>query len=277
MASPATEIGYAKINLALHVRQRRADGYHDLETLFAFADDGDVLTAEPADDFSMQITGPFAAGLSQGADNLVLRAVTMLAEANDISQPLRFTLNKRLPVAAGIGGGSADAAAALRLAERLWDGAPLRVPPTLIAPAIGADVPACLVSQSCFGQGVGADLSPLPDAGLTGLPILLVNPGLACPTGPIFQAWDGIDRGPLIPADWQHGRNDLEAPAVRLIPEIQTVLDVLVRQAGVRLARMSGSGATCFALFDSPDQRDRAAERIQHSHAHWWTMATRLR
>ena len=270
------ETAYAKINLALHVRRRRTDGYHELETVFAFAEDGDLLTIAPADGFSLNITGRFAEGLSTGADNLVLRAARLLQQRCGIAQGARFTLDKRLPVAAGIGGGSADAAAALRLAARLWGLDAGQVLTADLGAELGADVPACLSSQTCRGTGVGEQLTPFCDATISGRPILLVNPLLSCPTGPVFDQWDGIDRGPLDPADWRHGRNDLQAPAIGLLPEIAAVLRQL-DQTMPDLARMSGSGATCFALYASVAARNDAQQAIGASCPHWWTMASSLR
>jgi 4-diphosphocytidyl-2-C-methyl-D-erythritol kinase len=270
------ETAYAKLNLALHVRRRRADGYHELETLFAFLDDGDRLSAAPAADFSLTLTGPFAQGLSTGADNLVLRAARMLAQHAGIATGAAFTLDKRLPVAAGIGGGSADAAAALRLLARLWGVTADGLRPADIAAQLGADVPACIASQTCFGTGVGEVLVPVGGAGLAGAAVLLVNPLVACPTGPVFKAWDGIDRGALDPGGWMQGRNDLEAPAIGLHPEIAAVLAAL-RETGPRCARMSGSGATCFALFDHADQRDAAARQLAARQPRWWQMCGRFR
>lgn len=277
MAELLHDTAYAKINLALHVRHRRADGYHALETLFVFAEDGDELTAAPSDVFSLAISGPFGQGLSTGPDNLVLKAVMALAKANDIESGLALTLDKQLPIAAGIGGGSADAAAALRLAAKIWQLGPDRVGPEAIAPSIGADVPACLHAQSCYGSGVGDALTNAPDLGLKGRPTLLVNPNVACPTGPVFAAWDGVDRGPLSLENWQLGRNDLEQPAIGRVPTITDVLAVLAGQPGVDLARMSGSGATCFALFSDAQKRDAAAAAIDAARPSWWTLATRLR
>ena len=277
MAELLRDTAYAKINLALHVRHRRADGYHALETLFVFAEDGDALTATPSDAFRLAITGPFGQRLSTGPDNLVLKAVMALARANGIESGLAVTLDKQLPIAAGIGGGSADAAAALRLAAKIWQLGPDTVGPEAIAPDIGADVPACLHAQSCYGSGVGDALTDAPDLGLKGRPILLVNPNLACPTGPVFAAWDGVDRGPLSLKDWKLGRNDLERPAIGLVPTITDVLALLAGQPGVDLARMSGSGATCFALFSDAQKRDAAAAAIAAARPSWWTLATRLR
>ncbi|QCI92718.1 4-(cytidine 5'-diphospho)-2-C-methyl-D-erythritol kinase [Novosphingobium sp. EMRT-2] len=270
------ETAYAKLNLALHVRRRRADGYHELETLFAFVDAGDELTAEPADAFSLTITGPFADGLSNGDDNLVLRAARMLADRNGFRGGAAFTLDKRLPIAAGIGGGSADAAAALRLLARMWRLGPDHVRPSDIAADLGADVPACVASQTVHGEGVGEKLTPIDGSALAGLPVLLVNPRVACPTGPVFAAWDGIDRGALDVANWGNARNDLEMPAVALHPQIADVLAAL-QATGPRLARMSGSGATCFALFETSTARDAAARSIATRRPGWWTLAGALR
>lgn len=275
MTQAAAETAYAKINLALHVRARRPDGYHAIETLFAFCENGDGLTVAPADALSLTVSGPFAKGLSIGADNLVLRAAQALADANGIRAGAHFHLDKQLPVASGIGGGSADAAAALRLLVQHWGLGPDAVRPIDIAADLGADVPACILSQPCRGTHLGDQLEPVDGAALAGVPILLVNPLRACPTGPVFAGWDGVDRGPL--TDWRDGRNDLEAPALALLPEIGTVLDALRQQPGARTARMSGSGATCFALFDTPHARDTAAATISSAHPGWWVLATRLR
>ena len=266
-----TEIAYAKINLALHVRHRRADGYHELETLFAFADQGDVLTAEWASELSLTISGPFAASLSTGEDNLVLRAAKALQNGG---QGAHIKLQKNLPVAAGIGGGSADAAAALRLLKRLWAVETDLMP---IAAALGADVPACLFSETLFGEGIGEKLQPWSGEGISKAPLLLVNNGMSCPTGPIFAAWDGVDRGKLDPDQWMSARNDLEAPAISLLPEISDMLDILQQLPEQRLVRMSGSGATCFVLFNTIAARDTARALLAKTHPDWWTMAAALR
>ena len=272
-----SDTGYAKINLALHVRSRREDGKHAIETLFAFAADGDRLTVAPSAALSLSIIGPFAGGLSCGPDNLVLRAAERLRQACGVRDGAHFTLDKRLPVASGIGGGSADAAAALRLAARLWrqDIAAARL--LELAGALGADVPACVASTASLGTGLGNQLEQVDSAGIAGLPVLLVNPLKPCPTGPVFAGWDGIDGGALVAAEWQSARNDLEAPARALVPEIGAVLAALTAQPGVRLARMSGSGATCFALFDDFSARDVTEQALRLAHPDWWTLATHLR
>ena len=270
--APLRETAYAKINLALHVRSRRADGYHDLETVFAFVDAGDFLSAQLANEFALTVTGPFAGDLAGETDNLVLRAARALARAGGVTSALAFTLDKRLPVAAGIGGGSADAGAAIRLAQRIWG---CDVGTTHLT-HLGADVPACVASRTCFGSGVGDRLVDLALPGLAGAPVLLVNPRVACPTGPVFRLWNGVDHGPLDPANWQTARNDLELPAIALVPEIGAVL-LALRQTGANVTRMSGSGATCFAIYDDTGQRDRAARQIADRQPDWWTLSGALR
>jgi 4-diphosphocytidyl-2-C-methyl-D-erythritol kinase len=250
------ETAYAKINLALHVRAREADGYHRIETIFAFCEDGDVLTAGEADALSLTVVGTFAGDLAGEADNLALKA------AWAVGATAALTLDKRLPVAAGLGGGSADAAAVLRL----FGGG------EAIARSLGADVPACLLSQTARGDGRGDEITPLFLKDLAGTPVLLVNPGVPLSTAAVFAAWDGIDRGPL--ADWETGRNDLEAAAIALVPEITDVLNAL---SGARIARMSGSGATCFGLYESDGTRDAAGARIAARNPAWWVSQTRLR
>ncbi|MBX3561725.1 MAG: 4-(cytidine 5'-diphospho)-2-C-methyl-D-erythritol kinase [Sphingomonas sp.] len=266
------ETAYAKINLALHVRACEPGGYHRIETIFAFAEDGDELTVAEGDGLSLAVTGPFAGALAGESDNLVLRAARALADRAGIEPAAALTLDKRLPVASGIGGGSADAAASLRLLRRFWkldiEDADLRA----IAAGLGADVPACLASRTMRGEGRGDELTPIDLPGLAGAPLLLVNPRIALATAPVFKAWDGVDRGPLI--DWKTGRNDLEAAARALVPEIGAVLDAL---AGAKVARMSGSGATCFGLYESESARDAAFHDMQARHPGWWIFASRLR
>jgi 4-diphosphocytidyl-2-C-methyl-D-erythritol kinase len=273
------ETGYAKINLALHVRERRSDGYHRIETLFAFCEEGDLLSVAPADDLQLEIVGGFASSLTAVQDNLVMRAAIRLREIHGVDAGALLTLDKRLPVASGIGGGSADAAAALRLLARFWR---LEEPDLdSMARDLGADVPACLRSLSIEGRGRGDELFEIEAAELSGAPILLVNPGVEISTARIFAAWDGIDRGGLAPLDVIEavlaGRNDLQAPAISLESSIGDVLAELGERQGVTLARMSGSGATCFALFEDKASRDLANSEIAKSHPEWWQLATRLR
>ncbi|MHA3791946.1 4-(cytidine 5'-diphospho)-2-C-methyl-D-erythritol kinase [Sphingomonas sp. YL-JM2C] len=277
-----TEIAYAKINLALHVRRRRADGYHDIETIFAFAEHGDIVAAEPGP-ARLMLAGPFAPALAgeDPEDNLVMRAADGLcALAGEAARPA-IRLDKRLPVAAGIGGGSADAAAVLRLLGRAYGIAADDPRVMTLAATLGADVPACLQSVTVRGDGRGDRLESIAADGLHGLPLLLVNPRVALPTGPVFAAWDRVDRGPLAPGDplaaALAGRNDLEAPATLLHPVIGEVVTLLAAQPGAILARMSGSGATCFALFGSEADRDAADRALAHRRPDWWRLTSRLR
>jgi 4-diphosphocytidyl-2-C-methyl-D-erythritol kinase len=273
-----TELAAAKLNLALHVRARRPDGYHLLETLFTFCAAGDRLEGQLADELSLEITGAYAADLMADQNNLVLRAATVLRATYNVRNGAALTLQKNLPVASGIGGGSADAAATLRLLCKLWSIDRYNPQIIVIAEQLGADVPACLVSQTSFASGVGEQLRPI--AGLAGMPVLLVNPGIALSTAAVFKAWDAIDHGPLLlSADLletaQAARNDLEPPARRLCPVIDKVLAALA-QPGALLVRMSGSGATCFALFESIAARDAADQAIAALHPGWWRLASEL-
>lgn len=263
-----TEIARAKLNLALHVRARRPDGYHELETLFAFVEHGDILHVEPAEADSFILTGPFAAVLSGEGDNLVTRAARAFREAFG-GGAHAITLDKHLPVASGIGGGSADAAATLRALGRQHGFAVEDM--FALADALGSDVPACLFGRTAIGKGRGEQLEVVP--GLPGTPVLLVNPGVGVSTAEVFRRWDGVDRGPL-PADPREGRNDLEPPARAIAPVIDEVLALLAAQPGVGLTRMSGSGATCFALFDDDASRDAAAEELAAQG--WWIMSSHL-
>jgi len=273
----AAETAFAKINLALHVRRREDDGYHAIETLFAFAEDGDRLSLTDAP--GLALTGPFAGALTDG-DNLITRAAEGFAEMTGRPVEGGFRLDKQLPVAAGVGGGSADAAAALRLlcARDGIDPGEERV--RILAARLGADVPACLISRPVRGEKRGDSLIPLEGVP-SGQPLLLVNPMRPLATGPVFAHWDGVDRGPLADGDpieaARKGRNDLETPAIAILPVIGEILTLLTAQEGVLLARMSGSGATCFTLFDDEDLLESAAEGIAKEHSDWWLMRTRLR
>ncbi len=265
------EAAAAKVNLALHLRRRRDDGYHDLETLFVFTDFGDTLRARSEVGLSLDLTGPLAAAVGD-SDNLVLRAARALATAAGVGANAALTLDKHIPVAAGLGGGSADAAAALRLLNRFWrlDWPVAQLLP--IAAALGADVPACLVGGTVVGTGRGEVLTPV-DVGVARTPILLVNPRVAVPTGPVFDGWDRVDRGPLDPAAWRTARNDLAPSAIRLAPVIADALAALAK-TGAALVRMSGSGATCFALYADAASRDSAMIAMGDAHPAWWICPT---
>ena len=270
MSIPLPEIAPAKLNLALHVRGKRADGRHETETVFAFCADGDRLSGVAADEIVLAIDGPFAGGLSVGQDNLVMKAARALAEESGVRKGAALALHKQLPVSSGLGGGSADAAAALRLLTSLWQIDPRHAQE--VAPGLGSDVPACLLSLPMRGDGAGDQLTPIDLAPVSGAPVLLVNPRVALSTPEVFERWDGVDRGPL--GDWRDGRNDLEAAAIALAPQVEAVLAWLSTHPGAIFTRMSGSGATCFALFESERARDAAAEGVPRE---WWRLATFLR
>ncbi|MFC5395849.1 4-(cytidine 5'-diphospho)-2-C-methyl-D-erythritol kinase [Bosea vestrisii] len=284
----------AKVNLSLRVIGRRADGYHEIDSFVAFAGVGDELGLTPGEAGELQISGPFAAGLSTGPDNLVLKAERILREEIAGLRSGRFHLVKRLPIASGIGGGSADAAAALRLLARL-NGLPLSHPALLAAAGrIGADVPVCLEARARVMRGIGEQLGP--PLRLPRLFALLVNPGEAVETAPVFRAL-GLQPGQghpggvpafgvqepspqtaaaLIVALAATG-NDLEAPARAVAPAIGEALSALSASPGCRLARMSGSGATCFALFDDCRASVAAAKLLVHGRPDWWVKPTMLR
>jgi len=276
--APAPEFAPAKVNLYLHLRGRRADGYHLLDSLAVFPAVGDSLRAAPAPGLSLDIEGPFAPALAAEPDNLVLRAARALAAAHGIAPDAALVLRKHLPVASGIGGGSADAAAALRLLARLWR---VTVPDDL-APGLGADVPVCLTApQPRLMAGIGERLAVPPP--LPGFWMVLANPGVAVPTGAVFAAVERRDNppGPGLPADgigsfpalsgWLAARrNDLEAAAATVCPAIATVLAALSDAA---LARMSGSGATCFALHPDQAAAEAQATRLRATEPDWWIAA----
>ena len=264
------ELAPAKLNLALHVRGRLPDGRHALETLFAFCTDGDRLEAAPSDTLSATNIGFFASDLPENDDNLVLRAAVSLQKRAGVRSGAALMLEKRLPVASGIGGGSADAAAALRLLTSMWSIDPAHA--SAVAPDLGADVPACLLSMTSRGRGAGDRLELVNDPEIAGTAVLLVNPKVPLSTREVFAAWDGVDRGTL--TDWRAGRNDLEAPARAIVPAIGDVINWLERQPGAEFVRMSGSGATCFGLFRDEGSRDAAAAACPDC---WWHLATTLR
>lgn len=270
MTATAREIAPAKLNLALHVRGELPNSLHAIETVFAFCTDGDVLSGQVADEISLRVTGPFAGDLGEPRDNLVIKAARLLSEVAGVTQGAALSLDKRLPVASGIGGGSADAAAALRLLTSLWQIDPGHA--QKVAPSLGSDVPACLLSLPARGVGAGNQLGPIDLSDISGAPVILVNPRVALFTSEVFAGWGGVDRGPL--GDWREGRNDLETPAAALAPQIRTVLSWLAVRPGANFTRMSGSGATCFALFDSEEARDAALEQVPRE---WWRLATFLR
>ncbi|SOE17722.1 4-diphosphocytidyl-2-C-methyl-D-erythritol kinase [Hoeflea halophila] len=278
----------AKINLALHVTGRRADGYHLIESLVVFARLGDLVSVQAADRDSFELRGPEAAALSNEASssNLVVRARDGLREAARQSgvdlQPVKIVLDKRLPVASGIGGGSADAAATLKALCQLWDFHPGPDILSKLALELGADVPMCLDGQALVARGIGEKLSPV-HLGF-GLDLVIVNPRVGVSTPAVFSALEKRDNAPLPAPDgvddkerfleWLGtARNDLQPPAERMVPAIANCLSAL-ELAGARFYRMSGSGASCFGLFDSAEAARQAATRLQQDHPGWFVAAT---
>jgi len=274
-----TETARAKVNLTLHVGSAQENGFHPLHSLVVFADFGDALDARLAEEFSLDVEGPFAGDTPGGAENLIIKTVRVIAQNNHVDAKLAYTLDKKLPVASGIGGGSADAAAALRLLSRAehvnWSHRAEDFLP------FGADVPVCYLSRTCVMQGIGEEILPWP--GLGQIPAILVNPGVGVSTRDVFKKFDniGVSSGFSLPAGSlldmaKSGGNDLQAIAIQMQPEIKTVLDEINTQDGCQLARMSGSGATCFGLFASPAQAKQAAKNIHKAHTDWWCVHVML-
>ncbi len=275
----------AKINLYLHVTGRRDDGYHLLDSLIVFAGIQDSVLLRPAADLSLAVEGPFADAVPTGPDNLVLAAAGALARAAGIERGAAITLIKRLPAGAGMGGGSADAAATLRGLFRLWDVAAADADLAEIAASLGADVPMCLAGKAAFAGGIGGDLTPAPP--LPAVWLVLVNPGIPLATPAVFAARAGdfstaarfdeaaADTAALA-AMLASRRNDLTAAATSQVPLIADVLAALDATPGAKLARMTGSGATCFALFADADGATRAAQDLARRHPDWWCQAAPL-
>lgn len=289
-----TESARAKVNLTLRVLARRADGYHDIESLVAFADCADTLTLKPGSELTLATSGPRAQECGEASDNLVVRAALLLSERIPGLTLGHFTLDKHLPVAAGIGGGSADAAAALRLLARVNNIAVDDPRVIGVARDTGADIPVCLASRACSMTGVGDHLATLK---LPPMPCVMVNPRVGVATKDVFAAL-GLNKGEflagagdvMLAAGWptedasfdvwletiRAGTNDLEPPALKVEPIIGDVLAALRATGGVRLARMSGSGATCFGIFGSDGDARQAAQVISKDHPGWWVHAGTL-
>jgi 4-diphosphocytidyl-2-C-methyl-D-erythritol kinase len=276
----------AKLNLYLHVTGKRDDGYHLLDSLVAFANVHDTISIVDAPGLSLINSGPFGAGLPNDQNNLVLRAARQLQDISGTSQGAEITLTKRLPVASGIGGGSADAAAVIKALVRLWDLHPGQHDLSGLALGLGADVPVCLFGQAAFMSGIGEYLSPvglLPD-----VPVVLVNPGVGVSTPAVFKARTGdfsssaqfedppqnLDQ--LVQLLCDNRTNDLMAPAISLEPVIGETLSAIEAQNGCRFARMSGSGATCFGFFETQSEAEIASQQISAEHPDWWATASRL-
>ena len=276
---------WAKVNLSLHVVGRRADGFHLLDSLIAFAAIGDTITAQPGEGLSLTVEGPTARALLPGEVNIVEKAARRLAEAAGIAANASLRLVKRLPVAAGIGGGSADAAAALKLLARLWRIDPDPDDLLALALTLGADVPVCLTGRATTLSGIGEGLAPAPK--LPPAWLVLVNPMQPCPTPAVFKARQGPFSAarPLTeaPADaaalataLAERRNDLTDAAISVVPAIGDALSLIAARAGCLLARMSGSGATCFGLFAARAEAESAAAQLTALRPGWWAAAAEL-
>lgn len=288
MSDAVTEFAPAKVNLTLRVGPPRADGYHPLDSLVVFADWGDALAAQPAEGLHLSLTGPGAAELQADPQNLVLKAAYALRAAAD--QPdlgATLTLEKHLPVAAGLGGGSSDAAAALRALNRLWGLDFTTAQLAEIGTVVGADVPACVYARPLRMSGIGETIQPL--IAWPVLDAVILHPGAPVPTGPVFKAYDAtaperLTAGaPMVAGDLEGALrrlakdgNDLEAPASAQCDAIAPALEGLAAQPGARLARMSGSGASCFALFDAAEAAQAAAEALDGARPGWTARAVRL-
>lgn len=280
------EAAPAKINLYLHVTGKRADGYHLLDSLVVLADVGDQITASPSDTLSLEYTGPFAANLPPSENNLVLHAAERLRDVFDIRKGAVLTLNKALPVASGIGGGSADAAATLRALCHLWELDATHPRIAALALSLGADVPVCLQGQNAIMRGIGEDIQTVDH--VPPLNLILVNPGVEVSTPAVFQARAGEFSKPTsMPGNFAHApafhsflgatRNDLEPPAIGLQPVIGDGLEALRALPDLVLARMSGSGATCFGIAKNADAAHAGAHALSSSHPTWWVQATSVK
>ncbi|NQV79027.1 MAG: 4-(cytidine 5'-diphospho)-2-C-methyl-D-erythritol kinase [Alphaproteobacteria bacterium] len=274
------EFAAAKINLFLHVLGRREDGYHDLDSLVVFASVGDEIELSPSGEHALTLDGPFAHQVPTDSTNLALTAIAALGEAVGRGDGVHIRLVKNLPVAAGLGGGSADAAAVLRGLARLWETGPSMAFP-VVAQALGADVPVCLRSRAAHVSGIGEAVEAL--ALEVPLPLVLVNCGKPLATAQVFaqsQTYGAAatPQGEVGFMDWvREQRNDLAAAAIAVVPEIEQVIRDLNDQAGCTMARMSGSGATCFGLFETMHGAEAAALAIGAAHAEWWVVAAQAR
>ncbi|MDX5594642.1 4-(cytidine 5'-diphospho)-2-C-methyl-D-erythritol kinase [Pseudovibrio sp. SPO723] len=278
------ETARAKVNLALHVTGQREDGYHTLDSLVVFPAYGDEITLRPADDMTLSISGPYAEPLNTDrSTNLVMKAAWLMSESVPGARSAHIQLTKRLPVAAGIGGGSADAAATLRALGRLWDVHPSSHNLEKLALRLGADVPMCFGENPSRVRGIGEQiekLSAVPKGAL-----VLVNPGIELSTPSVFQALENKQNSPLptLPDKWSGPqefaswlracRNDLQAPATSLVPQIGDVLSLLDAQTETLLSRMSGSGPTCFALCATLGEAQAVAKRIKENRPDWWVQS----
>lgn len=274
---------FAKVNLYLHVCAKRPDGYHELDSLVVFAQTGDRIEVTAASDLSLSITGPLAGSLENEPDNLVLQAARKLQNLCGVKEGAHIVLDKHLPVAAGIGGGSGDAAATIKALCQLWDVSPSKSDLESLALSLGADVPICLAGHAAHVGGIGEDISSrkIPECWM-----VLVNPGVGVSTPSVFKARRGAFKPASPIADQfqfegfigalKERSNDLMEPAISIAPIIETVLNKLETQKGSALSRMSGSGATCFALFEEKIDAENAKKAIKNAQPDWWAVAAKL-
>lgn len=277
----------AKINLSLHVGKPLPNGRHPIESVVAFADVGDVVWAEEGERPSLALAGPYGRALAGERDNLVLRAAQLLAAGAGKTSGVKLTLEKNVPIASGIGGGSSDAAATLKALNQLWALGLSDADLENIAREIGADVPACVGARACYMTGTGEDIVPIEIPPLHGV---LVNPNIPAPTGAVYKKFDERGLGGAFartpPPFWREReealaglaslRNDLTAPAIEIAPPIAEIASVIETAGGARLARLSGSGATMFALTDDAVSAAALAAKIESARPNWWVKAARL-
>jgi len=276
----------AKINLFLHLIRKKQDGYHDLQSLISFADIGDHIDIEPAENFAFNVTGPFAKNFNDGdkntqleSSNLVVRAARAVSQSVNKALNVKITLTKNLPLAAGIGGGSSDAAATLWGLQQFWnlDPNPPYLMPLMVK--LGADVPVCYKCQTTLVEGIGDKLISAPD--FNEVPILIINPLVNCPTAQTFMRHNGVCKNKITLPDnfasvfdlinfLKSTDNDLYAPASSLVPEIGNVINALETQGDSLLSRMTGSGASCFALYETHDKATQAKKEIEQENPDWW-------
>ena len=270
---------YAKVNLTLHVVGQRANGYHELHSLVCLTEFGDQIHLSPGAEFSFQVIGPYAAGIPVDDSNLVVQAAKFMAQTHSKSLDCQIILEKNLPMASGIGGGSSDAAAVMRALSQYWS-VPLPNVDELMA--LGADIPVCMNKGLTLMQGAGEDVTQLSTAPNWGL--VLVNPSVGVSTSAVFNALDSKQNPPMqnveencVDIAWLGDqRNDLEAPAMAMVREVAAVVEAISAAPQCQVARMSGSGATCFGLFADVEHANAAAERLQKAHPNWWVVSTKM-
>ena len=270
---------HAKVNLTLHVVGQRANGYHELQSLVCLTEFGDQIHLTPAADFSFQVIGPYAAGIPVDDRNLVVQAAKFMAKKHSKTLDCQIILEKNLPMASGIGGGSSDAAAMMRALSQYWS-VPLPNADELMA--LGADIPVCMTTGLTLMEGAGEDVTQLSTAPNWG--VVLVNPNVGVSTPAVFNALNSKHNPPMqdvaencVDIEWLGDqRNDLEPPAMAMVPEVLAVVDAISAAPHCQMARMSGSGATCFGLFANTEHANAAVERLQRAHPNWWVVATKL-